>query len=223
VHLTLTFGRPLTTRMASALRPWGGRFPPSKALIALGVLGGRIPAAAVAEEWDAQVRRCLEAGITVRFLNSHEHLHVLPPLDRVVRRLAAAHGIRRVRVPAPEWAAPAALGALARNAAFQLALWLSPRHSRPDDPVLLGIAESGRLSLGYLERRFETLKPGRSYELMCHPGRFDPAEIHEPRLLSYHRWEEELALLTGEAFGALCAGRGVRLVRYRDLDAAATA
>ncbi|MBI5014005.1 MAG: ChbG/HpnK family deacetylase [Deltaproteobacteria bacterium] len=223
VHLTLTFGEPLTGRMAAALRPWSGRFPRNKAEAAWAVLRGRIPSEAVEEEWAAQVRRCLEAGLTVRFLNSHEHVHVLPPLARALRRLAATFGIPHVRAPAPEWGEGGGAPALLRNLAFQAAQWLAPRTVGGSfAPLpLLGVAESGRLTLGSLDRRLAALEPDRTYELMCHPGHFDPAEIRDPRLLSYHRWEAELSLLTGAAFGELCARRGVRLARYRDLDAPA--
>jgi hypothetical protein len=81
------------------------------------------------------------------------------------------------------------------------------------------MGESGRLSLGYLKSVLPRLQPGRVYELMCHPGRHDPAEVSDPRLLAYHDWEGELALLTSPEAEDLLSSHGVRLVGYRHLDA----
>jgi predicted glycoside hydrolase/deacetylase ChbG (UPF0249 family) len=53
---------------------------------------------------------------------------------------------------------------------------------------------------------------------MCHPGHYDAAEIEDPRLLSYHDWEQELAVLTSDDTRALFANGGVRCVGYRDLS-----
>ena len=40
----------------------------------------------MSREWRAQIERCLDSGLRVSFLNSHEHLHMLPALFPVARR-----------------------------------------------------------------------------------------------------------------------------------------
>jgi predicted glycoside hydrolase/deacetylase ChbG (UPF0249 family) len=82
--------------------------------------------------------------------------------------------------------------------------------------------ESGNLSLDYFRSLFPTLRAGRVYELMCHPGHLDPQEITAPELLAYHCWESELALLQSEEFMGLCRTYQVELVRYRDLNTTRT-
>jgi hypothetical protein len=52
---------------------------------------------------------------------------------------------------------------------------------------------------------------------MCHPGRFDPEEIQDRRLIDYHRWEEELRTLTDPSFHRFCTERGIKLIGFRHL------
>lgn len=221
VHLNLTSGRPLTPALAERFDQ--GRFPGAFALAAQ-VLTGRLGVALVRDEWRAQIETLLAlrpGGRPLRFLNSHEHVHMLPQLFPVVTGLAREYRIpfvRRVRV---EWRPPFGAPALLRNLVMgAMALALPGRPGRAQ-PLFIGLSRSGRLDLAYLGARFAGLRPGLVYELMCHPGAFDPAQITEPRLLAYHDWEGELALLCGEAFSGLCASYGIELTNYRDLAATA--
>lgn len=219
VHLDLTAGRPLTSRLAAVLRR-SGEGPREKFGVALRILSGRIDPAVVEEEWDAQIRRCREAGVRVRFLNSHEHLHMLPPLLRVVRRLARRHGIPHVRRSVPEWSGFRGAGGLVRDAALQFLSWIDREREPIPPPILLGVSRSGKLDPGYLERRLATLQRGRVYELMCHPGRVVAGERIPPRLRAYHDWEGELGALTGAERGGLFRSPGIRRIGYRELDGA---
>ena len=215
VHLDLTAGPPLTSRLASVLSGSKAGNTAGKARVALSVLTGRIAPDAVEEEWDAQIRRCLEAGVRVRFLNSHEHLHMLPPLLRVARRLAGRYGIPHVRRCVPEWFG--FRGGVARDAALQILAWLDREGERTASPVLLGVSRSGKLDLPYLEKRMSTLRGGGVYELMCHPGRVLAGEGIPPRLRAYHDWEGELAALEGAERKGLFRSPRVLRVGYRDL------
>ena len=173
VHLNLTAGRPLTAGLADLLVRSGGEFPRKKYGLALSILSGRIPPSVVEDEWDAQIRRCRDAGLQVWFLNSHEHLHMLPPLYRVIRRLAERHGIPYIRHTRAEWFGFPKPGSLARNSVLQILDWVNRGGPRDTAPYLLGTSPSGKLDLQYLEKRLATLRNGEVYELMCHPGNID--------------------------------------------------
>src|ERR1041384_950574 len=73
-----------------------GRFP-GKFSLAFALLSGLLRPDHVRAEWRAQIERCLDIGLRVRFLNSHEHVHMLPSLSGVVAELAAQYGIEHVR------------------------------------------------------------------------------------------------------------------------------
>lgn len=221
VHLNLTSGRPLTQALAERLDQ--GRFPSPFALAAR-LLTGRIGVALVRDEWRTQIESLLNlrpGGLPLRFLNSHEHVHMLPQLFPLAIGLAREYHIpfvRRVRV---EWLPPFGASALLRNllmgAMALVNTAINTGGTTGPRPLFIGLSRSGRLDLAYLEARFARLRPGRVYELMCHPGTFDPAQITDPRLLAYHDWEGELALLCGEAFSGLCASYGIALTNYRAL------
>jgi len=217
VHLTLTCGRPISGRMKHRMARWQGRFP-GKYSIASEVLTSRLPVKDILEEWRAQIERCKGAGIELLFLNTHEHLHALPPLFSAVLKLAKEYGIPHVRCPEPEWRGWRGMEGMVRNTILHFLHLIN--HARIPDgtPKLLGIAESGKLSLNYLKHRLASLRKGEVYELMCHPGYADPEEIKDPRLCSYHNWQEELDLLKSGEFRSLCDVWGIQVVRYTDIQ-----
>ena len=220
VHLNLTWGTPLTPDIARSYAR-DGRFPQKMTLLR-DLLGGRLRQRHVKVEWSAQIERCLELGLKPRFLNSHEHVHMWPRLNALAWELAEAYGIPHVRHVAPEWsfsvrAIPRSLAMSALSQAGSILSQASGGRERLLAPRLLGLSASGRLDLRYLKRRFASLKDGAVYELMCHPGRFDPEEVQDGRLISYHRWEDELRMLTDPSFQQLCTESSIKLVGFRHL------
>ena len=219
VHLNLTAGAPLTERMKGKLAHCGEQFP-GKYAVAKAVLNGSISLEDIAQEWRAQIDRCLAQGLQLRFLNSHEHIHMLPPLFRLVQALASEYAISHVRFATPEVPRSAAPGAMIRDAAMLLMGAYDHRRRLAPAAEFIGMGMSGRLDLGYLERKLAMLKPGRIYELMCHPGLKHNGEVLDGRLLRYHDWSGELASLTDPAVREALRRNGVRLVGYRHVDIA---
>jgi len=217
VHLNATSGPAMTEACRRALHATNGVFP-SKGGLAAAVLRGSIPLAVIEEEWRAQIEKCRSFGFRLTFLNSHEHVHMLPPLFRVAQRLAREFGIRYLRWTRPEWDFREGAGSLLRSAALGVAGTLAGAESGVSQPVFLGLAPSGRIHLSYVRRAFGKLRADVVYELMCHPGRAPAAGIVEPRLLRYHDWEGERALLCAPEFAAEAARRGIRLIGFGHLD-----
>lgn len=217
VHLNLTAGRPLTERMAARLERTGGEFPGNKNHVALSILSGRIDVTLVAEEWDAQIRRCRDANIPVRFLNSHEHLHMLPSLFRLIHRLAESYDIPFIRYPSAEWFDFPNKESISRELALQILDWINIGKRNRLRPVLIGVSRSGKLDLPYLKKKLGTLHGGRVYELMCHPGHSKGIEELDHRVLAYHDWEGELNALFQAGNLGILNSESVRLMRFRDL------
>lgn len=218
VHLNLTFGRPISRGLDQHLSG-NGDFPGWNAMIT-GVMSRRIPIAAIEKEWRCQIERCLETGMQPRFLNSHEHVHMLPPLYALSYRLAEAYGIRQVRRVTADRLTVTPLAALFRVGLMTVLASFNRKTPPGPSPRLLGLAKSGKLDTGYYRRLFPTLKKGSYYELMCHPGYLDPREISDPRILRYHAWETELNSLLDPSFRELCSQYDIRLVGYRHLEQA---
>jgi predicted glycoside hydrolase/deacetylase ChbG (UPF0249 family) len=184
----------------------------------MAVMSGALPVADVKLEWRAQIERCLDKGLAIRVLNSHEHIHMLPPLFRLAGELSREYGVADVRLSTSEWFRNWKPGALIRDTLMKGLAGIN--HNRLDHPApaFLGMAESGRLSLAALRNLIPRLQPGGVYELMCHPGFRTETEIDNPQLLRYHDWEGELAALTSAEARALLDRHGVRLIGYRDLE-----
>src|SRR5580704_12941529 len=53
---------------------------------------------AIFDEWCAQVLRAIELGVSVSHLDSHNHVHTVPSLFLVLKRVQIKFGIRRVRI-----------------------------------------------------------------------------------------------------------------------------
>ena len=218
VHLNLTDGRPLTPDMRARLARWNGRFP-GKFVIARAVMLGAIRVRDVQVEWRAQIERCLDAGLTLQFLNSHEHIHMLPVLFPLVQAFADDYGIPHLRFATADLKRSHGAAALLRGAIIgAVAAYCRRQLTRPA-ARFLGLEASGRLRIDDLDALTADLQPGGVYELMCHPGRLDRSEVSNPRLLDYHDWEGELATLTDPRAKALLEERGIRLVGYRDVVA----
>lgn len=172
----------------------------------------------VRREWRAQIERCLDSGLRVSFLNSHQHMHMLPALFPVASELAKDYDIAHVRFPTSGGAADSTDGSLFRGAVMKAFGTINRR--RVDTPTahFLGLETSGKVNLPYLERSLPRLRAGEIYELMCHPGEFDAHEVSNRRLLRYHDWEGELSTLTSPAARELLHRHGVRLIGYRHLQ-----
>ena len=211
VHLNLTCRQPLTRGMADKLGHCNGQFPNVYAMSRL-LLTGKISLADVKAEWRAQIETCQSQKL--RFLNSHEHIHMLPLLFPLVLELAQDYGIDQVRLTQAEWFAVFGLSALIRNSLMQTMQVINQRHLKIKNPLFLGLSRSGKLDYGYLTSIFSNLKPGQSYELMCHPGHFDPTDVSDAKLLAYHDWEGELALLQSPKVHDLYEKFGIRLSQY---------
>lgn len=215
VHLNLSEGEPLNVSLKQNLAKWAGRFP-DKFSMALAVMGGKIPRENIEREWRAQIERCLDAGLKIRFLNSHEHIHMLPPLFRLTLSLAEEYDIPHVRYATSEWIQGAWAKSLARNGIMLALEWCNKWKVVKQTPVFIGIVDSGRLNIEYMRKRIRSLEPGKVYELMCHPGYLDKA-VTDERLLGYHDWEGELKLLQSSEFQTLLNDNHVELIGYRDL------
>ena len=217
VHLNVTYGYPLSKTMASKLSFNQGKFV-GKFEVVKALLKGTLEVPSILEEWRWQIDKCQASGIQLYFLNSHEHLHMLPPLFEGTHRLAEEFAIPFVRFSSTEWKGRLTFAGLVRNVLMESMNIVNKTKNDVSTPhKMVGLNESGCLNLHYLERIVPAMDSEHIYELMCHPGFFDAKEITDQKLLQYHRWEEELDALLSSEFASLCAKYRVQLAGYRNL------
>jgi predicted glycoside hydrolase/deacetylase ChbG (UPF0249 family) len=215
VHLNITFGTPITSDMKACLDPYNGMFQ-NRMKIAMLILSKKIPVSTVIKEWRAQIARCISKGFKILFINSHEHMHMLPTLFKPFVELAREFDIPFIRFTQPEWQITLKFDLLFRNWILFILMILNIK-IKPDNYFrLMGTGVSCQLNLEYLENIFKKMKNGVVYEFMCHPGYYDKNEIVYPELVRYHSWEEELRLLTGERMAKLLQEYNVKLGKFRE-------
>ena len=141
VHLTLVEERSLTTGEVMP-RDWK-RFLLSR----FGDIEG---------ELRLQIERVLVSGLRITHLNGHQHLHQLPRVSKIVRRLADEYGIAYVRVVNDR-------GGRGRRLSMALLNRLGDR-SRST----IGVAEAGHLDTAEIVRLLDHVDD--ETELVAHPG-----------------------------------------------------
>src|SRR5713226_863919 len=108
------------------------------------------------KELRAQIERVLAAGFRVTHLNSHQHLHQLPRISRIVQRLAREYQIPYVRVVNDR-------GGKKRRAMMAVLNAFGDRSRRT-----IGVAEAGHLTAERIVALLDHVSDVT--ELVAHPG-----------------------------------------------------
>jgi predicted glycoside hydrolase/deacetylase ChbG (UPF0249 family) len=192
VHLALVEERPLTPM----------RFPRKYTSFVPLYLARVISIAAIERELRAQIERVLSTGLRVTHLNGHQHLHLLPRIFALVRRLAAEYGIGYVRIVDDQprvarRASMAALSALGRRA----------RTTGLTNDRTIGVGDAGHLAdvvplLDHVEG---------VTELVTHPG------VGVSGYAWDYDWDRETRALCDPRLRDEMATRGIALVAPSDV------
>jgi len=177
--------------------------------------GGRFPVQAVEAALRAQFDGVRDFPLS--HIDSHQHLHALPPVMRVVCRFASQHGINAIRLPIdgpPLTAVPparrgqaAALAVMAR-----LSRHYVTAYGLKTTDHFAGMAVSGHLTAGTLAAYLTDARPGVT-EIVCHPGA-DNAALTKVFEWGYD-WEGEMTALCSPK--ARAAAEGVSRIGWREL------
>ncbi len=208
-HLTLVQG-------ASLARP-GRRLPATLGRLLATPLAALDPPG----EFRAQVEALLARGIRPTHLDTHKHVHLLPPVLDALARVADEYRIGWIRKPfdVPLGLAPgprALLSLLARPFRIPFDERLGRARCRTAD-YFAGFVSTGSLGPARLAALLSALPDGVG-ELVCHPGICGPELLLAPTRLKRSREAEMEALCSDAARRAVAAG-GIEIVSYGDLSA----
>jgi predicted glycoside hydrolase/deacetylase ChbG (UPF0249 family) len=215
VHLTLLGGRPVAGAAAvpTLVGPDGNFFARVQELFTP-LVRGRIAAVDIEREFDAQVGRARDAGLTIDHLDTHRHFGFFPVVGQAMEAVARRHAIPGIRSaverPTLSWMTDPRRG-LEAGVLTGLA-WLTRRRlgALRHGPQSWGYVESGRLDEIRILEIIGRLGPG-PHELICHPGTED--DPRDPR----HQRVQELEALTSPKVRRALERRGVTLCRWGDL------
>ena len=192
-------------------------YPPTLSAFLAAYAAGQMPPRRVAEAFRRQVNAVLAQGLPLSHFDSHQHLHALPGLMRVLCPLAAEYGVNGVRLPVDGPACAAVSpGRHAQAAALAVMARLSRRYIAASglhtSDYFTGMAVSGHLTAPILTAHLTHARPGLT-EIVCHPGA-DNAALSAEFDWGYD-WEGETsALCSPEAKIAVKAG-GVERMGWR--------
>ena len=192
-----------------------GRFRSHSRTFGLDWMRGRIAAAHVEAEFEAQIERAKSAGLVLDHLCTVGHLGFLPGVGQIVERLARRYqiaGIRtEVETPTLSWMADPARGL--ETGVLSALAWLTRRRlgALGYGPKTWGYMESERLDEIRIMELLGRMGPG-AHELICHPGTeaergADVRETHD----------DEISALTSPRLRSVLEERKIVLCRWRDL------
>lgn len=175
----------------------------------------------------SQIETAVRTGLNISHLDGHKHVHVIPAVMSIIRRVAPEYGIQAIRTMntrTPDLKSLLRRHANSRSAIlnqYMLAtgarlVWrLTSKGAFSGPDCFYGVTETGFLDLSALSAIIQGLRPG-THEVMCHPGYVDTGLRKTPTRLLEQR-ERELEVVTSRQIVNLVKEAGVQLVSYRDL------
>jgi chitin disaccharide deacetylase len=217
VHLNVKRGRPLLpAREVPSLVGPSGEFHSLGGFLSR-LFSRRISLPQVEAEWRAQMLAVREAGIAVSHLDSHQHVHLLPRLySRVAAPLARSLGLNLRAMDGPYRGG--GLRADLGGALLALATRIGRRGAGPSLAPAhgFGAALPRRPTLRAIRVALARMEPGRTYEMIVHPGAVDDALVATGDGYLEGR-ERERELLDSAELRAALAAAGLELVNFRGL------
>jgi predicted glycoside hydrolase/deacetylase ChbG (UPF0249 family) len=145
-----------------------------------------------------QLDTLLQSGVKVSHIDSHQHLHALPSVMRVVASVAKEYGITAVRLPLERGPYGGASHVRIGASKILALLCLYSRRELTRSGIAFpdnfgGMAISGSLSPASLTELLSQLRSGVT-EILCHPGS-NNIELSDAFGWGYD-WEEELNAVT---------------------------
>jgi len=219
IHLTLIEESPLLhPAKIPTLLESNGRFYRHAFRFGRKYFAGKINLNEVKEELETQIQKVLAAGLTLSHLDSHQHVHMLPGVLKIVLALSRKYGIPAIRLPREAVTFGKIirvpfmriLQALALNFFCQMAI---NRIERRTD-CFAGFLYGGHLNKENLLKIFKYLSCGDTCEIMCHPGLEDSRSRYAH--WQYH-WLDELNALVNNEIRQFVRGKGIQLISYCEL------
>lgn len=97
VHLNLTSFTPITSsNQLQALLDDDGMFSGLRNLLSTALTDELL--GAIFEELSAQIQKIISYGINISHFDSHEHIHTIPRMFPVIKKLQKKYGVRKVRI-----------------------------------------------------------------------------------------------------------------------------
>ena len=225
VHLTLDEEKPVSNPTdIPSITTAEGRFMDRGVLLKKLLFSNQINMDQVSLEFRAQIRKIMDAGLTITHLDGHGHVHVYPGICRIAAALASEFGIARVRFPAERYGYMDVKSFNAKKYVNKVIVTTFSRLARkqyaaqrsvmPDG--FMGMLFGGHLNGANLDKIFTNMPQASCVEIMSHPGDADPEREQVYRHWGYH-WTDELNALLSHSKDEIQRRYGYRIISYEEL------
>ncbi len=224
VHLTLVGGvKPvLPASQVPTLTDADGLFPADYVVFAKRLYTGAVNWGQLEAELRAQIEKALATGLNITHIDSHQHTHVLPLLNRLVLKLCNEYNINRMRIPREAYCFSGGfaaglgrrIGRCGLSFCADMAALAADSRGIAHPQHFFGMLAGGNLNAVLVGNILRALPDGVS-EIMTHPG-LDTAALSKAFSWHYH-WQEELNAYLDGGNKALLAQREVALINFGGL------
>lgn len=202
----------LSAREVPTLVDAQGHFPLTWRHFLRRAMAGRIDIDDLRREFAAQMDGL---GLPATHLDTHQNLHLWPPVATLLLELAAERGIGAIRIPRTRrWAAvPCGVRVLSTRLRQRAA-----RHDIAFPAASYGLDEAGDLGLERLVATVGRVVSSRaaSAEIVTHIGLADDPD--RSRYASSYRWADEFSAVCDPMTRRVVESAGIRLGSFADLS-----
>ena len=144
----------------------------------------------IKRELEAQIQKILGADVKPQFINSHQHLHLLPGIMDIVISLAKKYEIPYIRIVNEPLSAKGSLFRKIQLGFLNFLSWSAKkkitRNNLKCNDFFIGFINAGNLKKDdlVLAKKLQSKYPNKFIELGCHPG-FESAEL----IAKYGHWK----------------------------------
>lgn len=150
----------------------------------------------IEREIRAQLDKCLQAGIKPSFINSHQHLHLLPGIMNLIIKIAIEKDIKYIRLVNESMHGRAKLSRKAQlnflNLLSRIARKKLDKAGISYNKVFVGFISAGNLTQDDI---IVAKQINSAVELGCHPGYETPELREKYKHWGKYSWQNELELL----------------------------
>lgn len=223
IHLTLNGERPVAPiqKIPSIIDNTGKLFE-DHGEFCVKILRRKLLLEHVAIECDAQINRFLQAGLTPTHVDSHRHLHLFPPIFKILTSILKKYNIKNIRWMNIPWSDCSGTGInkIVFLLFMQYTRFLKDREYKHPD-YFLGFFKSGDMDIDYLRAVLIGLKEGVT-EINFHPGINNSLIGKRYGFWSeYHKWkcdwEKEFSLLLNSDIKKIIKSNNISLVTYSQI------
>lgn len=214
VHLVMVEERPILAD-DPGLKPIldrRGCFPDSWQRLCFMVLLKPWVLQALKREVEAQINRFVELGLSLDFINSHQHVHLFPPIWMTLRPLLESYKVPIRGTAQWDWQGWSFQGVL--HAVSWLSWHVGSRMKNSLSLKPIGLNFSGRFSMAATRELLADVHGFSRWEVpefVVHPG-FEDRQARDHYVHWGYRWDQERTTLASEPFQTFLEQSGCDLL-----------